>query len=55
LLGQQWLHHATKIAEIKKVIVAHGHIVNVLASNITFLIFADVVVWCSNCCPYKPF
>jgi len=24
-------------------------------SNITFLIFAVLVVWCSHCRPYKPF
>jgi len=27
----------------------------VLLSNITFLIFAVLVVWCSHCRPYKPF
>jgi len=27
----------------------------VLLSNITFSIFAVLVVWCSHCRPYKPF
>jgi len=36
-------------------LAAQRHIVNVLTSNITFLIFAVLVVWCGHCRPYKPF
>jgi len=36
-------------------LAAHRHIVNVLTSNITFLIFAVLVVWCSHNLPYMPF
>ena len=34
---------------------AHWLCGDVLLSNITFLIFAVLVVWCSHCRPYKPF
>jgi len=36
-------------------LAAHRHIVNVLASNIIFFIFAVLVAWCSHCRPYKLF
>jgi len=47
----------TKTAKSKRwyYLSAHRHIVSVLTSNITFLIFAVLVMWCSHCRPYKPF
>jgi len=49
------LHHSTKAANIKKVILlsAHRQRVNVLTSNITFLISAVLVLWCSHSRPYQ--
>jgi len=36
-------------------LAAHCHIGNVVTNNITFLIFAVLVVWCRHCHHYKPF
>jgi len=36
-------------------LAAHRQIVNVLTSDIAFLIFAVLVVWCRHCRPYNPF
>jgi len=59
LSGRQWLHLTTKTAKIKKLILLSStsqmHIVNVLTSNNTFVIFAVLTVTCSHCRLYKPF
>ena len=62
LILQKNLHNLerfvrTTVAKSKRVILINNtsHIVNVLTSNVTFLIFAVLVVRCSHCRPYKMF
>ena len=53
-IGRIYLH-STAMRPKKVILLVSTLYGDVLLSNIIFLIFAVLVVWCSHCRPYKPF